>query len=270
MKPHYLFAAIIGSVCLAGCQNITTPLTDAQADAAAQRVNSYPQHDLDTAYLSRPYLEELCQRALIQLGIFPSVDNQKRCGDQWALRLRQKNQQQQAEIQLQQQAKEQAQQAAFNQRIAEIRAGRASIQTIQEAVAIYHASNGDSLMAQPLLHPNGHYYLIGGEIDPAGGLQSNSFIIRETATGIADMKAMALRQMLGLEANGAPAYAYISFQDKNHIPNGVRVGSTVSIVGAYTGNREYTTRDGTKHIMPVFTSRFVQTITAVDVLKSLQ
>lgn len=255
MKARLLIAYIIGFVCLAGCQNMAVPLTNAQTDIVVQRAMSYPTKNLNPDYLlSDQYYAKECTQALFDLGIFLSQDNIGACEDKWHQILAQEDQQRRAttiqEQQARQKALQEVQQKILNHRVAEIRAGRASIQTVQEAKVIYHAVDGYSLMTNPLFHPDNHYYIVSGTIDPSGGIRSNGFIIKANLSGF---------QMLGFApAPDYPPYAYIILKNESDIPKNTHIGSSISVVGIYTDNRGYTAMDGTKHIMPVFTSVFIQ------------
>lgn len=152
--------------------------------------------------------------------------------------------QHEAQVEANQQAKDRAQrearQFAFNQRIADIKAGRGQIQTMKEAMTIYGAISGQHIIAQPLIHPDNRNYAVEGFLDPMGGMQESRIILR-------------------VHSFGALHYAYVEF-DSNAIrlPPNTHVGSRIAVVGTYVDNETYNTVMGTQRIMPVFNGFYVQ------------
>ena len=139
-------------------------------------------------------------------------------------------------------AQQEAQVRAFNQRIADIQAGRSTIQTAKEAAVIYGAANGDGLTLQPMIRPDGKIYILQGRLDPSGGLQGDHFVLRDAAMGF-------------------PAYATILIDERKiTLPEQTRVGSSVVVVGSYEANEAFDTLAGARRYMPVFKALFVQVL----------
>ena len=155
---------------------------------------------------------------------------------QEAVRLAKEREQQETDRKAQQEAQERT----FNQRIAEIRAGRSAIQTAKEAAVIYGAANGDGLTLQPMIRPDGKIYVLHGRLDPSGGLQGDHFVLRDAAIGF-------------------PTYAAILVDERKiTLPEHTRVGSSVVVVGSYEANQSFDTLAGARRYMPVFKALFVQ------------
>lgn len=263
MRISYLLAAAV-VLCVSGCQ--VTPISDGQITAIAAQARELSRSQNLSAH-------DACQKVVLQLEAQQSQkyaailmgqteEGIKRCLNTWNATVASENQQRQAEAQRRQQAEQHSQQNEFNKRIADIKAGRASIQNAREATVIYHATDGTSLMRRPMLHPDNHNYVISGQIDPAGGFSGEGFIVKEAWSSADEMQLKMWAQISGMTNLHEPAYASIML--KGSVPEGLRSGSTVRVVGTYTDNREYTTRDGSRHLMPVFTSKYIQ---AVDMEK---
>ncbi|WP_368647972.1 hypothetical protein [Castellaniella ginsengisoli] len=129
----------------------------------------------------------------------------------------------------------------FQNRIAMIRAGQADIQTKDEAVAIYGASDGQQLASRPLIRPDSKKYVISGFIDAAGDLQQNRFLLRS-------------------DEHAYPRYAYIYFHNGISLPPSAHAESQLFVVGDYIGNKPYDTRFGERKSMPVFQAEFVKVL----------
>jgi len=259
MRISYLLAAAVCVLGVSGCQ--VAPLSDGQITAIAAQARELSRSQNLSAH-------DACQNVVWQSQNYAATlmgqteEGIKRCLNTWNATVASENQQRQAEAQLRQQDEQQRQQNDFNKRIADIKAGRASIQNAREATVIYHAADGTSLMRRPMLHPDNHNYVISGQIDPAGGFSGEGFIVKEAWSSADEMQLKMWAQIAGMTNLHEPAYASIMLNGS--VPEGLRSGSTVRVVGTYTDNREYTTRDGSRHLMPVFTSKYIQ---AVDMEK---
>ncbi len=247
------------AVGLSGCADYPNPFARAfapqqasTADVARAAILAWNKHSAE----GRP-IESVCTEALRQLEIYSQMPgyDENRCNDQILAKQREelrqqaqqrardlavKEDQQRAERAAAQRALLEAQQRRFKQRIADIAAGIASIQTAEEAAVIYHATNGDSLALQPMLKPDGKNYVVHGLLDPSSDLQSDDLIIR----------AMILGPTI--------AYNYILIDaNKVTVPSQSRIGSPLTVVGTYVGNKPYKTVLGTQRLMPVFKALFI-------------
>lgn len=170
------------------------------------------------------------------------IQEQERQAQEHARQMLAQEAQERAQLEANRKAQQEAQEHAFNQHIADIRAGKATIQTPQEAAVIYNATNGDGITAQPMIHPDGRNYVLHGYLDPAGGLQSDHFVLRDAAIGL-------------------PAYAAISVDEsKITLPPETHSGSSMVVIGSYEANQSFDTIAGSRRYMPVFNALFVQVL----------
>lgn len=143
--------------------------------------------------------------------------------------------------QLQAEKAKQAKQAALARHIADMKAGRAKPQSVQEAAVVYGARNGQGLIENPALRPDGKMYAMIGVIDPQSDVEHGALIIR----------GVQMNMLAGDEYGNTVGYATIKFKDLNAIPANAHVGDQLEIVGHYTANRSYRTLAGQQKAMPV-------------------
>lgn len=143
--------------------------------------------------------------------------------------------------QMQAEKAKQATQTALDRHIGDMKAGRAKPQTIQEAVAVYGAQDGQDLIESPALRPDGKVYAMMGIIDPKSDAEHGILIIR----------GVQMNMLAGDEYGNTVGYATIKFKDVNAIPANAHIGDQLEIVGHYTANRSYRTLNGQQKAMPV-------------------
>ncbi|MGP8443658.1 hypothetical protein ACT2E5_16310 [Burkholderia vietnamiensis] len=143
--------------------------------------------------------------------------------------------------QVQAEKAKQATQAALARHIADMKAGRAKPQTIREAAAVYGAQNGQGLIENPALRPDGKTYAMVGIIDPQS----------DAAHGVLIIRGVQMNMLAGNKYGNTVGYAMIKFKNVNAIPANAHIGDQLEIVGHYAANRSYTTLVGQQKAMPV-------------------
>jgi hypothetical protein len=149
--------------------------------------------------------------------------------------------QQLAQAEQQAAAQKAAQQQALAQHVADLKTGKAKIANMDDAIEFYSAKDVDSIIASPMLTPDGGYYAGRVTLDA----QQQKDVLRGKITNYVDLSSSPPRILY---------VAYVFLKDKDakvFDPSDMRLNRTVRVVGRYVQNVQYDTVSGEPKTSPV-------------------
>ncbi|CAG9163880.1 hypothetical protein [Cupriavidus pinatubonensis] len=148
--------------------------------------------------------------------------------------------------------KEAAALLALERNVADIRAGRRKVGTLQEADAIYQPQNGTPLASAPKVRPDGKTYFISGTIESPDS-KAPAFTAIANGSKVAYQLAQAWnhREYLYFHVRLPKEIEEIYFDQ-------AKVGQGFTLVGKYSANVDYETVAGQKKSMPVFEALYFE------------
>ncbi|GJH13009.1 hypothetical protein CBA19CS11_29245 [Caballeronia novacaledonica] len=189
-------------------------------------------------------------------AVASQVDSEERLARRERERAQREQEQQEAaaRIAAEKKAKEDAAAAQLSFDLQEIRAGRKEVLTMDQAVAIYDAKDGNGLASKPLLRPSGKSYVVTGTIDKPTAKDASFTALANNGM------VNTLRQIAYNQSGGVPRYFYVRIPKRleDQFYERAKVGAGFNLVGAYRENIEYRTVSGESKSMPVFEAEYLE------------
>lgn len=146
-----------------------------------------------------------------------------------------------AQAQAQAATRQEAQEQALAQHVADLKSGKAKIASIDDAISVYNPKDLNSIIASPLLTADDGYYAGRVTLD----IERRKGLLQAKITNYVDLSSSPPRVLY-------VAYVFLKIGSAQVFdPSDLRLNRSVRVFGRYVGNVQYETVSGEEKTSPV-------------------